>query len=234
MLKRIVLSLMFLCCITLNVTAKADSTTNSTVSVQVVDNVCTVSISTGVTNSEGTNATLFIASYFEGKLMKLQPFKITESTKIDYGFECAVNSDTQKTPDDVRVYMWQKDTVKPLSKTEYVFSEKNLASANKNFIDRLPKLKQEIKKKITEEGDIETIVGILNNCIDDVSKNSDKYLITPEFAQRHYSAQMNSARTIYDAMTSEEKKTLKNHVIYDIDPNVSSYFIDYFGLKKWL
>lgn len=234
MLKKISAAVLLSCIVNITI-ACADCISDSTVTINIDTNtnVCTLGLVSEVTNNDGIPASLFVASYFEGRLMNVQTYSVNESKTVSDKLICKKSNVETVTPDSVKAYIWQSGTVKPLSETENVFSEVKLQNANKTFMDNLAVMLSEIPKQKWAEGPEEEIIAILKSCAIDVMDFDGIYLLTPEFVQRYYYDELCDAKALYDTLTKDEKSKFQQRIL-NMDIETTSYIIDYFGLKKFL
>ncbi len=228
-MKKILLSI-FLCVSVMCSTVYAKCLTDSTVTIDVDGSGnWKLNASYNVTNDSGCDATLFVASYFNDEIINIGTYDVNESTVIKDVLVCKISDGTVVTPDAVKVYMWQKGIIKPLTVSECALTEDKLEAANKTFSDNLSDFKIAFNNLKWTEAD-EDIVAILNKCMDDVMPLNKKHLLTPEFVQRRYSSEITEAKKLYDAMEENERKSLYTK-LFDMESELLAFFIDYFGLK---
>ncbi len=237
MLKKISAAVLLSCIV--NITgACAECISDSTVTINIDTNtnICTLDLVSEVTNNEGIPASLFVASYFEGRLMNVQTYSVNASKTVSDKLICKKSTGETVTPDSVKAYIWQSGTVKPLSETENVFSEVKLQNANKTFMDNLAIVLSEIPKQEWREWE-EEIITILKNCGNDVITLKEKCLLTPEFVQRYYNEDLINIKTLWDNLTGAEKGNLWGRICEMGDDKctyATAYIIDYFDLKNRL
>lgn len=215
-------------------TANAQCITDSTVTIYVDGSGnWKLNASYDVTNDSGCDATLFVVSYFNNEIINIDTYEVNESKVINDVLVCKTADGTAVTPEAVKVYMWQNGKIKPLSVSEAVLTEDKLEAANKTFTDNLKDFQVAFNHLDWTEAD-ESIVRILNRCMNDVMTLNKQYLLTPEFVQRHYFDEISETKRLHDELTKEEQSALHSKLTR-IDPTeLFAYFINYFGLKKWV
>ena len=179
------------------------------------------------------DSTLYVAFYTDGVLTLLTP--LNSSTGVSF-------SKTVKytvTPDDIRLMMWSKGSLKPLSESKDVLTEDVLSQAN-SLVEELLSMVEDTTDSIRdmlfpksrpEDKEIQEILNAIDACAQKAIKADygKEHLLTSEFCKTMFEDELRNVQTLYSSASSKAKERLKNLYLNYLEPEYSDVIEDFMG-----
>ncbi len=197
-----------------------------------------------------SNSTMLVAFYMNGSLTKLTPYDV--SSKKEFTFDPTLTRDKKKTPnlfqqetlvntydtvttssgkyfadqtpDKIKIFTWDKTTLKPKTLCDDVLTPDVIKAANADVVESLsiiPEATKHIRNKClvrpedVEDGSAETwdenlfaIMDHLDACAKQATEDAETHLMTSLYAQSQYYDDLSQVRKLANNLTAQEQETM--------------------------
>lgn len=180
-----------------------------------------------------SNSTLYVAFYTDGVLSMLTPLDSSAATSFSKTVKYSV------TPDDIRLMMWSKGSLKPLSSSADVLTEATLSQANSLVEDLLSKVEDTtdsirdllMPKTKPEDVEIQGILNAIDNCASKAIKADygKEHLLTSDFCKTMFAEELKAVQSLYSSASSKAKERLENLYLNYLEDEYAEVITDFMG-----
>lgn len=207
-----------------------------------------------------SNSTMLVAFYMNGKLTKLTPYDV--SSKKEFTFDPTLTRDKKATPnlfqqetliytystikspsgnyfkdltpDEIKIFIWDKTTLKPKTLCDNVLTPDVIKAANADVVESLsiiPEATERIRNRFlvwpedVEDGLAETwdehlfaIMDHLDACAEQATEDAETHLMTSLYAQSQYYDDLSQVRKLANNLTAQEQQTMDDLLSGSLNP----------------
>lgn len=167
--------------------------------------------------------TLIVACYTDGACTNI--FRKDMSTTNKFSI---MRDEIIPTPDRIKLMLWEKGRIRPLSSAQDVLTQEVCESVNDNVLTLLDNLflttnaiRAQMGQSDTSQSaeDIRLLVDAIDSCATKAKDGeySKKYLLTSDFCNREFSDELKSIQELYNSFPTASKDKLKTMYLSYLD-----------------